>query len=94
MGNVERKRRTTEGKTLAKYRRTDCRQLAVYVKDGNNRTLCGFVNDYDGVMWWHDVTTSGKVGRPIRIESLAPATLYEFAGVVCGSQFHVFAQRF
>ena len=91
MSQSERMRRERERKALKSHKREDCRQLAIYVKDGSGRTLAGIVNDYGSVMWWHDVTTNGSVGRPVRIESLCPGTLNKFAGTAGA---HVFAQRF
>ena len=96
MGNRERMRRKMEHNILQSHKRHDCtRQLAVYVKRGNVRTLAGFVNEFDSVMWWHDVTTSGNVGRPVRIADLTPKTLNEFCGIVSGMYgTHAYAQRF
>lgn len=96
MNNSERMRREVERRVLKAHKRNDCeRQLAVYVKHGNVRTLAGFVNDYGCVMWWHDVTTSGNVGRPIAIHDMTTKTLNEFCGIVSSMvNVHAYAQRF
>lgn len=105
MANSERIKRERERKLLDKFKylgtkdptrnSTPTRQLAIYVKDGNTRTLVGVVNDYECIMWWHDVTTSGSFGMPQRISDLAPKTLNEFCGIVAGMyNVHAYAQRF
>jgi hypothetical protein len=91
-------RHRNERALLKRAKRRDCRkQLAIFAKS-DTRILVGFVNMYhDGKAFWHDVTTSGKLGRTYPLGenmwTLPEKTMREMSGIFDKST-NVYATRF